>query len=171
MTLGYTAPSVAADSGWGFWVDGTYLAQATSPFSVSADTRTLLPNDGTSGLTNTGYTGNMKSDLWDTTNDCLKPVLGKSYDCRLTYKVQTASGASGNYVQLELDIGAGGIGTGPVIWSQTQPLLKGANTANSMSYAVTVFALAPFPTTGGTFYVTSNVAVDIWDIRMLVTAL
>ena len=159
------------NTGWIFYVDGTYLAQATSPFSISAETRTKLENDGTSSLTNTSYSGGLVSGIYDTANDKMVPELGKSYDVRLTYKCQTASGASGNFITTELDIGAGGIGTGPVIWAQTQPLLKGANVENSMSYAVTIFALAPFPTTGGTFYVESNVACDIWDIRLLITAL
>ena len=163
--------SVASGTGWGFWVDGDYLTQASTPFSVSAATRTKLPNNGASALTNTDQLGTVPAGVWDTTNDKLVPELYQAYNVRVTFKCQTASAGSGNYVELDLDIGSGGVGTGPKIWASTKTLAKGQGIEHSMAFAIPLFALAPFPTTGGTFYVTPNVALDVWDIRIFVDRL
>jgi hypothetical protein len=166
----YQQPSnlQAVGAGWGFWVDGTYLAQG-SALSITASTRTKVENDGASGLTQTGYLSTLPSTIWDTTNDKFVPELGDAYICRLSFKCETAAAGSGNYFDVELDIGSGGIGTGPVVWGETTVLAKGQNTTHQFAYAVPVFALAPFPTTGGTFFVTPNVDMDVWDIRFFVS--
>ena len=166
----YQPPSTlaAVGSGWGFWVDGTYVSQGTA-LSVTASTRTKIENDGSSALTQTGYLNTLSSGIWDTTNDKFVPDQGDAYVVRLSFKCETASAGSGNYFDVELDIGSGGIGTGPVVWGDTTVLAKGSNVEHQFAYSIPVFALAPFPTTGGTFFITPNVNLDVWDIRFFVT--
>lgn len=168
------AEETKRNDGWAFFVDGTYLTEPTG-LDISADTRTILENDGTSGLTHTEEINDMGSTIWNPTFNAINPKKnGDAYILRVTFKAQTASGASNNYVNLDLDIGSGGIGTGPVIWAESKPMLKGSSTTTPFSFTIPVFALPPFYSAsytsgeGGVFYITSNVDITIWDIRIYI---
>lgn len=160
--------------GWAFFVDGTYTTQLTG-FNVTADTRTIFKNDGTSGLTNLSEINDLGTTIWNTAFNAINPKKsGDAYDVRVTFKVQTSAGGQSNYVNLDLDIGAGGISTGPVIWSESRPMLKGASTPTAVSFSIPIFALPPFYSAsytageGGIFHITSNVDITIWDIRIFI---
>jgi hypothetical protein len=161
-------------NGWGFYVDGTYISEATG-MNITKDIRTKLENDGTSTLTNLSEINDLGSNVWNTTHDAINPRHnGDAYDVRVTFKTITSAGGAANFVNLELDIGSGGIGTGPVIWQESKPMLKGASVITPFSFSIPVFALPPFFSTdyssgqGGVFYVTSNVDITIWDIRIFI---
>jgi len=152
---------------WAFYVDGTRTTQGTAQ-SFTADTRAKLLCDGSSGLTTTTEIQRM-TGIWDTTNSLIKPTLSHGYDLRVSFKAQTATGGASNYFVLDLDIGAGGIGTGPRILEDTRPLIKQQGVAHSYVFSWPMFALAPFPTNGGALYLESNVALDVWDVRIYIT--
>jgi hypothetical protein len=161
-------------NGWGFFVDGTYISEATG-LDITKDIRTKLENDASSSLTNITEINDIGLNIWNNTHDAINPKhIGDGYDIRVTFKSITSAGGTGNYVNLELDIGAGGIGTGPVIWQESKPMLKGASVITPFSFSIPVFALPPFYSTdyssgqGGIFYITSNVDISIWDIRIFI---
>jgi hypothetical protein len=98
------------------------------------------------------------------TNDKLTPELNCFYDVRLTFKAQTATAGLGHYLTTELDIN-GAIG---VTWSSIVVLAKGAGIEHAFSYAIPLFARSTFVANGGGFWITSDVALDVWDARVLV---
>jgi len=168
------AEEVKKKTGWAFFVDGTYLTEPTG-LNITADTRTIVENDGTSGLTNTTEINDLGLTIWNPTFNAINPKKsGDAYIVRVTFKAQTSSGASNNYVNLDLDIGTGGIGTGPIIWAESKPMLKGASTTTPFSFTIPIFALPPFYSEsytsgeGGIFHITSNVNITIWDIRVFI---
>ncbi len=133
---------------------------------ISASTRTKLECDGAGSLSVSTRRTDIGTATWDGTNHKFIPELGSAYIFRLTYKCKTSSGAQDKYVETQLDIGSGGLGTGPVIWADINPLVKGAGVEHSFQFAIPLFAEDPFPTNGGTFYVESNVDITVWDVRV-----
>ncbi len=151
---------------WAFYADGTRTTLGTAQ-SFSVDTRAKLLCDGTSALTQTGQIRRM-AGIWNTTDSRMEPDLNHAYDLRISFKAQTSAGGTGNFFVLDLDIGAGGIGTGPVILSDTRPLIKGSGIEHSFVFSWPMFALAPFPTNFGTIFLESNVALSVWDVRIMI---
>ncbi len=134
--------------------------------SISADTRTKILCDGLGSFSVTNYNADGGTATWDGVNSRFIPELHCAYLFRLTYKLKTASSAPDKWVSTELDIGAGGLGTGPVIWANSHAIIRGANTEQAEQFAIPMFAEEPFPTNGGTFWVESNVAITVWDVRV-----
>ena len=161
-------------TGWAFFADGTYITEPTG-LNILGNTRTVLENDGTSGLTNTSEINDLGATIWNPAFDAINPrKSGDAYTVRVTFKALTTSGAANNYVSLDLDIGSGGIGTGPVIWEESKPMLKGSSTITPFSFTIPIFALPPFYSAsytsgeGGIFHIMSNVDITIWDIRIFI---
>ncbi len=152
---------------WAFYVDGTAISQGTAQ-AFSADTRAKLLCNGASALTQIGQIGRM-TGIWDTDESRFEPLLNHGYDLRISFKAQTSTGGGNNYFVLDLDIGAGGIGTGPIILADTRPLIKGAGVEHNYVFSWPLFALAPFPANFGSLFLESNVALDIWDVRIYIS--
>lgn len=152
---------------WVFYADGTRIALGSAQ-EFDADVRAKLLCDGSSALTQTGQIRRM-TDIWNTSESRMQPVLNHTYDLRISFKAQTATGGTGNHFVLDMDIGAGGIGTGPVILADTRPLIKGSSIEHSFVFSWPMFALAPFPTNFGTLFLESNVDLSVWDVRIFIT--
>jgi hypothetical protein len=153
--------------GWAFYVDNARFTEGNA-LSVVQDTRTKLQNDGANSLTQTAYIEDLGATIWNVSTNAINPEDKSSYLVRITFACKTSSAGSSNYVELDLDIGAGGIGTGPVIWKEIRPLVKGANLEHNFAYSIPVFALDPFPTNGGSFFINSNVPLDVWNFRIYI---
>lgn len=153
--------------GWSFYVDNVRAIEGNA-VSISADARTQILCDGASSLSQNSEIQLLGSNIWDTTNNYITPELESAYDVRLTFECKTTTSGTGNYIEIELDIGTGGIGTGPVIYKEIKPLVKGANLIHNMAVSLPLFAKAPFPTTGGSFFITPNVALTLWNVRIYI---
>jgi hypothetical protein len=149
--------------GWEFYSDSVRTTQGTAQ-QVTAATRTKLLCDGLGSFTTTTYNTDMEGPIW--TANQLNPILHSAYIFRLTFKCQTAAGGQSNYFELDMDIGAGGLGTGPVVWKTIETLVKGAGVEHAEQFAIPAFAEAPFPANGGSFWITPNVNLDVWDVRI-----
>lgn len=149
--------------GWEFHTETDVTESAAQ--SIAADTRTKIECDGVGTLSATDQNTDIGSAVWDGTNHKFVPELNSAYLFRITFRVKTVT-AGNNWVEVQLDIGSGGLGTGPVIWGTTCPLIKGPNIIHEMQYSIPLFAKAPFPTNGGTFFIESNVAITLWDVRV-----
>ena len=146
--------------GWAFYTEGTAITQGTAQ-TISLGTRTQLLNDGLGAASYDGQAQNM-AQAW--TSNKLTPELNCFYDVRLTFKGQIAAGGAGHYITMELDIN-GGIG---VTWAAIDLFAKGADTEHSFSYSIPLFARSTFVANGGEFWITPDVAMDVWDVRVLV---
>lgn len=132
-----------------------------SPQAVSKDTRTLLTLDALGATTNYTYRDGLHQDTWS--NDTFfAQEVGETYLLRPSFIVDPATGASGNYLEIELDIGAP-VG---VIFQFTVPLIK--NDPSRFSFTIPTFALDTFLANGAKFYVTPNVNCDIYDKALLI---
>jgi hypothetical protein len=153
-------------SGWEFYSDSIRTTQPTAQ-AISASTRTKILCDGLGAFTSTDQNADLgATPAWS--GDSLQVELNSAYIVRLSFKIQTGSAGSNNYFETDLDIGSGGLGTGPVVWKQLDPLIKGSGIEHSVAYAIPLFAKDPFPANGGSFFLTSNVDVDLWDVRVLI---
>ena len=146
--------------GWAFYTEGTAVTQGTAQ-AILADARDQMLNDGLGSATHAGQIQDMAVP-W--VSDKLTVELDCSYNVRVTFKGQIASGAGGEHFTIELDIG-GAIG---VTWSATSVFPKGANEPHGFEFSIPLFARSTFVANGGTFYITPSVDMDLWDVRVLV---
>lgn len=144
------------------WVNIADAAHTeVSPQSITSGNRTLLTLDALGATTNYDYRDGIPTDVWSG-DKFHAQASGETYMLRLTMIVDPATGASGNYLDLEVDIGS------PIgqIYQTVTPLLKGA--ASRFSFAIPIFALNTFLANGAEFYVTSNVNCDIWGKALFI---
>ena len=146
--------------GWAFYTEGTAVTQGTAQ-AITASTRTQILNDGLGGATHAAQIQNM-SVPW--VNDKLIVDLNCSYNVRITFKGQIATGAAGQYFTIDLDIG-GAIG---INWSATVVFAKGTGIEHSFEFSIPLFARETFVANGGSFNITPSVNMDLWDARILV---
>lgn len=138
--------------------DTTYTT--SSRFSLSADTRTQLPN-------NKGFVLNVSAPTtattWIDNTGKITPDngVGDSYMLRVTF---TASAAQNNSsLVCELDIG----GSQGVIWSKTENFTKGAGVDVAFSLTMPHYTLGTFQSNGGILYLTASSSVDVFNISYL----
>lgn len=148
--------------GWAFYSDSVATTQGTAQ-TITGDERTKMLCDGLGAFTAVDQLQSM-TPAW--LSNALMTELNCAYVARMTFKAQIASAAVGHFLTVELDIGAGGLGSGPVVWSATEVLIKGANVEQAIQYSIPIFAKAAFVANGGTFFITSDVDADIWDMRV-----
>lgn len=145
--------------GWAYYADGTRISQVTAQ-NISATTRTQILNDATGRVVET----QLRSMPAPWASNKLVAQLDCFYIVRLTFKGQIAAGGAGHYLTIELDIN-GAVG---VLWSGIDLFAKGADVEHAFQYSLPLFAGADFVEYGGTFYITTDVAADIWDVDVLV---
>jgi hypothetical protein len=147
-------------AGWAFYTEGTAITQGTAQ-AITAVTRTQLLNDGLGGATHAGQIQNM---IVPWSSNKLNVELDCAYNVRVTFKGQIASGASGQYFTIDLDIG-GAIG---ITWAATIVFAKGTAIEHAFEFSIPLFARSTFVANGGKFYITPSVDMDLWDARVLV---
>jgi len=132
-----------------------------SPQAVSSGVRTLLTLDALGPTTNYEYRDGLPVDAWSGDTFFVQ-ASGETYLLRPSFIADPETGASGNYLEIELDIGAP-VG---VIFQFTVPMIK--NDPSRFSFSIPTFALDTFLANGGKFYVTPNVNCDIYDKALLI---
>jgi len=147
--------------GYALYADGAREIEANA-VAIAGSTRTKLLNDGASSVTNLKQINEM-TGIWDTVGNQINPTLESAYTIRLTYCIKTSTGGQGNYAETDLDIGL------PLpIFKEITPIVKGANLIHNVSIIIPVFTDVPFPANGGELFFFSNVAVTLWEVRILI---
>lgn len=158
-------PSIAgrvsnAITGWADYVDTQYTDIA--PFSVLADTDTVLPNNA--GAVLDAY----KPELIDTFYNGTT-ITGSTGDARLITLSLNALPTSANTTQIEFwfDIG-GAVGE---LYRRISGFPKGNGVIRPITLSTGVYTLDTWQANGATVYVRANGTVDLYDIRYVITQL
>lgn len=141
-------------TGWGAYNDTQYTAE--SPFSLSADTDTPLPNNAGSVLE-----GQKPSDI-DTFYDGTV-ITGRSGDGLLITLdfVATPTSVAATSIEVWIDIG-GAFGE---LYRGIVGFPKGTGVDRPINATVGVYTLDTWEANGGTMYVRSDGPVDIHSVR------
>lgn len=153
------------EGGWVFYVDEARRLEVNA-VAITGGTRTKILIDGAAAGTNLSQINLMGSTIWDVATSLMMPKLNCAYDIRLTFQVKTATPGTGNFIDIDLDIDSGGGGI--TIYDEIKLLAKGANQDHNLSVSLPLFTAAPFPTNGGAFFLTPNVNITLWDVRILI---
>ena len=153
--LSLTDPRVA--QGWGYWQDNAN--RTGNRQLITADTRALFTVDGLGENTNTDFLGDMPSSVYNG-NTIMPNGVGNTYTVRIDYKASSNSVSQGEYCEVALDIGDGGV---IEILDDRFDLAKGSGNTHIFSRTYQIFCLDTFNANGGKFYITPSISVDIWD--------
>lgn len=152
------ASTSAAWSGWGQYQDTQYTQG--SPFSLTADTDTILPNNAGSVIESQLPTD--VAELYDGS-----VITGRNGDGILITVDMNATPTSVAATALEvwIDIGA------PVgeLYRRILTFPKGNGVERAINFSVSGYTLGTWEANGGTVYVRSNGPVDIHAIRYVIT--
>ena len=146
------------DTGWAQYADTQYTSGA--PFSITADTDTVLPNNAAQVLES-----EKPSDV--TTFYDGSVITGRNGD-GITITVDltaTPTSAAATFIELWFDIGA------PVgeLYRRIVTFPKGNGVARPVNFTVTGYTLGTWELNGATAYVRANGPVDIHAIRYVIT--
>lgn len=152
---GVTLPIV---TGWAQYADTQYTLAA--PFSISADTDTILPNNGLAVIDS-----QKPSDV--TTFYADGKILGRSGDgIMITVDCNAVpSSASSTYVEIWFDIG-GSVGE---LYRRIVTFPKGNGVLRPINFTVAGYTLGTWEANGAITHVRSDGPVDISDIRYVIT--
>lgn len=146
------------DTGWAQYADTQYTSGA--PFSVVADTDTIVPNNGLGVLDSqkpsdvvTFYDGSVITGRF---NDGITVTVDLSV-------VPTSAGTT--LVEFWFDIG-GGI---PPIYPRLVSFPKGSGVTRPINFTVTGYTLDTWEANGATLYCRGNGPFDIYNIRYVIT--
>ena len=148
----------ADDTGWGDYVDTLYTSG--SPFLVSADTDTLLPN-------NAGTTIETQKPADVTTFYDGTKITGRNGDAILATidAILVPTGAGTTFVELWFDIG-GGIGQ---LYKRIISFPKGVGVARPLNYTTAAYTLNTWEANGAAVYLRSNGPLSVYDIRYVIS--
>lgn len=144
--------------GWGAYVDDQYTF--ASPFSIAANTDTILPNNAGASTIET-YKPNDITTFYDGT-----VITGRTGDgISLTIEMKVTPSVAANYVELWIDIG----GSIEPLYRQISSFPKGAGVERNIVFNVaSAYTLDTWEANGGTVYVRSDGGCDIYGIRYLI---
>ena len=138
-------------TGWEVSFDGL----ATTPTLVLTSTPSLLTIDGAGANSNSTKLPNAiqgVTNLWDTVNNCIKPVVeGDSYDLRVQVNIQNLSGGAS---ELTLDFDIGGQATPTIIIAEDTRPIKGLT--KPVIFSFPVYNLATFTANGGQIFLNTD---------------
>lgn len=144
------------DLGWADYADTQYTA--LSPFSLNANTDTILPNNGSGGVQTYEPDG---VTLY--ANDKITGITGESRLITVEYKI-TPSSASATYVETWFDIG-GSVGE---LYRRITGFPKGSGVERGVLGTTYAHTLGTWETNGATVYVRSNGACTIHSVRYVI---
>tara|TARA_R110000772_G_scaffold27585_3_gene70054 strand:+ start:2187 stop:2726 length:540 start_codon:yes stop_codon:yes gene_type:complete len=146
------------DTGWGNYSDTEYTSG--SPFSIVADTDTVLPNNKGSVLE-----GQLPSDV--TTFYDGTVITGQNGDSILiTVDMKaTPTSAGATYIEVWFDIG-GAVGE---LYRRIISFPKGQGQLRPINFTVSGYTLGTWEANGATAYVRCNGTAEIYDIRYVIT--
>lgn len=144
-------------TGWGAYNDTTYTSG--SPFSILADTDTVLPNNNGSTITS-----QVPSDI--TTFYDGSVITGRNGDGLLITIDMVAQPTEVSTTSLELwfDIG-GAVGE---LYRRIVTFPKGNGVDRPINFTTNVYTLDTWEANGATVYVNANGTCDIFDIRYVI---
>ena len=148
----------ANGTGWAQYEDTVYTSG--SPFSVSASTDTVLPNN--KGNTLETQKPNDVTTFYDGT-----VITGRNGDgilITIDCTVEPTSGTA-TYAEFWLDIG-GAVGE---LYRRIISFPKGTGVARPVNFTVSGYTLGTWETNGATVYVSSDGPIDIYGIRYVIT--
>lgn len=144
----------SAYTGWATYVDTTYTSG--SPFSVSADTNTVLPNDA--GTTIETQKPVDVATFYD--GSVITGRNGDNLDIMIYFKATPS--AANQYLDMWVDIG-GAVGE---LYRQTFSFPRGAGVERGILYALpSAYTLGTWEANGGTVYVRSNASLTLHSIN------
>lgn len=146
------------DTGWGEYADTAYTSG--SPFLVSTDTDTVLPN-------NKGTVIETQKPADVTTFYNGAQITGRNGDSILVTidAILLPTGAGTTFVELWFDIG-GDIGT---LYKRIISFPKGVGIARPLNYTTAAYNLNTWETNGATVYIRANGPLSVYDIRYVIT--
>ncbi len=152
--------SSSGSDGWVFIQDGTYTS--SNPLIVSANARTLLPNDKTGSLTNYTQAPSNASSWWSASTATFSPSkLGEFYTFKLNFIVVPT--VANKNILFETDIG-----TTNATSAQNIYMSRGAGATVKVSQSI------PFSVGSSTFqngvrlYVTPDCQCSIYNINLTI---
>lgn len=145
--------------GWADYGDTQYTE--LSPFTLVADTPTLLPNNGL-----TGFKGQEPENtvLYDTSTGKIPGREGSDLNISVEMTV-TPTHPSTTYMNLWIDIG----GVIPPLYTRTQTFPKGQNVAHPWHFSITGYTLDTWAANGGLIYVQAPGSAEIHSIRYILS--
>lgn len=147
------------DTGWAQYADTQYTCSGT-PFSIIADTDTVLPNNAGQVLAS-----ERPVDIPSFYNGSV--ITGRTGDGVLITVDLTATptSAAATYVELWFDIGA------PVgeLYRRIATFPKGNGAPRPVNFTVSGYTLGTWETNGATVYVRSNGPINVCNTRYVIT--
>lgn len=141
-------------TGWASYVDTQYTSG--SPFAVLSDTDTVLPN-------NAGTVVDAQKPTYITEYYDGSKILGRNGDglaVQIYFKAE--SSIPDQWIDLWIDIGSG---TPIELYTDTKGFPKGSGTERGFVYSLpSAYTLDTWEANGGTVYMLSNGACDVYDI-------
>lgn len=153
QVIALSAETVANNTGWATYVDTQYTSG--SPFALSADTNTILPNNAGSKIES-----QMPVDVTEFYDgSVITGRNGDSLDLMLYFKA--VPNVNNQWIDIWIDIG-GSVGE---LYRQTFAFPRGSGQERGIVYALpSAYTLNTWEANGGTVYIRSNNTVDIYDI-------
>jgi hypothetical protein len=147
----------AEDPGWADYADSQYTA--ASPFSISADTDTAVPNDALNGP----KTYEPTPPLYDASTQKILGRNGETLLITLDCKVVPQSGAA-TWIDFWFDIG-GSVGE---LYRRISSFPKGSGVARNITLTTFVYTLDTWEANGADVLCRSNGPCNIYDIRYVI---
>jgi len=144
-------------TGWGSYDDGQYTS--ASPFSLSANTDTALPNNAATKIETQKPTD--VTTFYD--GSVITGRNGDAIEFTMDFKIKPTSGAA-TYVESWIDIG-GAIGE---LYRRINSFPKGSGVERQIAITTLAYTLDTWEANGGTLYVRSNGPCEIYDIRIVI---
>jgi hypothetical protein len=153
-------------TGWGDYVDSQYTSE--SPFSLTADTDTLIPLDGLNGP-KTQIPQDITSfietfDAGSYTSARVLGINGDSYLLTLDFKVLPTS-VNTTVIEFWYDIG-GSIGE---LYRRTATFPKGNGLVRAITTTTNVYTLDTWEANGAEIYIRSDGPCNVYDFRMVIS--
>ena len=146
-------------TGWGQWQDTQYPCSGT-PFALSADTDTVLPNNGGSSIT--AYLPDDVATFYDGS-----VITGRDGDgVLITVDMSaTPTNVATTYIEVWFDIG-GSVGQ---LYRRIISFPKGNGVVRPINFTVSGYTLDTWEANGATVYVRANGTADLCDVRYVIT--
>ena len=147
-------------SGWATYVDGIYTS--ASPFSLAGATSATLPNAASSIIDSQKPID--ITTFYDSSNSTITGRNGDGVNIVIEFKARPTTSSS-TRLTVAIDIG-GAIGE---IYPRDFLLTKGIGTEHYYLSSFNAYTLNTWETNGGTVKIISTAAVEIYDIRYVIT--
>ena len=145
------------NAGWAQYADTQYTV--SSPFSLSADTDTLIPNN--SGATITTYLPSDVTSFYD--GSTISGRTGDSGNITVTFKALPTS-ANTTFIEVWFDIG----GSEGELYRTLFSFPKGNGVLRTISLSQGYYNLSTWEANGATMYVRSNGTANIYGVRYVI---